>query len=117
VADTVRRLAQLIDERGLTLFAVIDHSGEADKIGLNMPDTKLVIFGTAAAGTPVMVASPLAALDLPLKLLVWADTNGAVSVSYNSPTYLAERHHLIDELRRRLEPIEQVTDVLVRSGP
>ena len=113
VADTVGRLAQLVDDKGLTLFSVVDHSGEAEAVGLKMPETKLVIFGSPAAGTPVMVASPLSALDLPLKVLVWSDANGAVSVSYNSPAYLAARHHLTDELRRRLDAIDALTDALV----
>jgi uncharacterized protein (DUF302 family) len=108
----VSRLVQLIADKGLKLFAVIDHSGEARKAGLEMPDTKLVIFGSPAAGTPVMVAAPLAAIDLPLKVLVWADTAGAVSVSYNSPAYVAMRYHLTDELRSRLEGIEIITDAV-----
>jgi uncharacterized protein (DUF302 family) len=115
VDDTVNRLARLVEDGGLTLFAVVDHSGAAAAAGLKMPDTKLVIFGSPVAGTPVMIASPLAGLDLPLKVLVWANTKGAVSVSYNSPAYLAARHHLTDELRARLDVIEAITSVLV--GP
>jgi uncharacterized protein (DUF302 family) len=95
------------------LFTVIDHSGEANRAGLTMPDTKLVLFGSPTAGTPVMVADPLAALDLPLKLLIWEDSAGSVSVSYNSPSYLAERHHLSDEMRARFEPIEAISDAVV----
>src|SRR5260370_31308629 len=87
VSETLRRLTGLIEDKDLTLFEVIDHSGQAKKVGLEMPDTKLVIFGSPAAGTPVMVAAPLAALDLPLKMLVWADADGAVSVSYDSTGY------------------------------
>jgi uncharacterized protein (DUF302 family) len=113
VEKTVRRLTQLITDKGLTLFGVIDHSGEAKKAGLKMPDTKLVIFGSPAAGTPVMLAAPLAGLDLPLKALVWADTEGGVWVSYNSPGYLAARHHLSDDLRARLEGIDPITDAAV----
>ena len=113
VGEAVRRLTRLIEDKGLKLFTVIDHSGEAQRVGLEMPDTKLVIFGSPAAGTPVMVASPLSALDLPLKVLVWADAGGAVSVSYNSPGYLARRHHLTDALRARLEAIEPITDAIV----
>jgi uncharacterized protein (DUF302 family) len=113
VHETVERLTRLVDEKGLTLFAVVDHSGEAAKVGLRMADTTLVIFGSPAAGTPVMVASPLAALDLPLKVLVWAAADGTVSVSYNTPEYLAARHHLSDELRSRLEAIEPLTDAVV----
>jgi len=113
VDETVRRLISLLDDRDLTVFSVVDHSGEAKSVGLQMPDTKLVIFGSPAAGTPVMVAAPLAALDLPLKVLVWADSRGATSVSYNSPAYLAGRHHLTDELRARLDAIDAITSVLV----
>jgi uncharacterized protein (DUF302 family) len=101
----------------LTLFTVIDHSGEAKKAGLEMPDTKLVVFGSPAAGTPVMLAAPLAALDLPLKVLVWADAHGGVSISYNSPAYLASRHHLGDELRSRLEAIEALSEAAVKPDP
>jgi uncharacterized protein (DUF302 family) len=117
VADTVHRLLQLIDDHGLMLFAVIDHSGLAEAAGLPMPDTKLVIFGSPAAGTPVMIAAPLAALDLPLKVLVWAGTDGAVSVSYNAPAYLATRYHLTDDLRARLDAIEALTSVVVGRDP
>jgi uncharacterized protein (DUF302 family) len=113
VAETVGRLQRLIEEKGLMLFAVIDHSGEANRVGLTMPDTRLVIFGSPAAGTPVMVAAPLAALDLPLKLLVSEDTAGSVSVSYNSPSWLAERHHLSEEMAAHLEQIETISDAVV----
>jgi uncharacterized protein (DUF302 family) len=97
----------------LTLFAVIDHSGEAKRVGLTMPDTKLVIFGSPMAGTPVMVAVPLAAIDLPLKLLVWEDAIGSVWVSYNSPSFIAERHDLSEEMQARFEPIETISDAAV----
>jgi uncharacterized protein (DUF302 family) len=117
VADTVDHLLQLIEAKGLTLFSVVDHSGAAAAVGLSMPDTKLVIFGSPAAGTPVMVASPLAALDLPLKLLIWSNADGAVSVSYNAPAYLAARHHLTDELRKRLDPIDAIAAALVEPKP
>jgi uncharacterized protein (DUF302 family) len=116
VDKTVERLARLVDDKGLILFAVVDHSGEAAKVGLGMADTKLVIFGSPVAGTPIMVAAPLAALDLPLKVLVRADAGGVVSVSYNTPEYLAARHHLSDELRSRLEAIEPITDAVVSEG-
>jgi uncharacterized protein (DUF302 family) len=113
VPDTLTRLTRLMDEKGLTLFAVIDHSGEATNAGLTMPDTKLVIFGSPAAGTPIMVDSPLAAIDLPLKLLIWADREGKVFVSYNTPAYLAARHHLGDDLRSRLDAIEVLSTAVV----
>jgi uncharacterized protein (DUF302 family) len=110
---TLSRLRQILDEKGVQLFAVIDHSGAAAEVGLTMPDTKLVVFGSPAAGTPVMTAAPLTALDLPLKILIWEDGTGTVSVSYNSPAYVAERHHLSDELRARLEPIVAICNALV----
>lgn len=116
VAKTVERLQRLIDEKGLVSFAVIDHSGEAERAGLEMPDTKLVIFGSPIAGTPVMIAAPLAALDLPLKLLVWEDGDGAVWVSYNSPAYLAERHHLGADLRARVESIDAISDAVIAGS-
>jgi uncharacterized protein (DUF302 family) len=116
VAATVERLERLIEEKGLVLFAVIDHSGEAIRAGLEMPETKLVLFGSPVAGTPVMLAAPLAALDLPLKLLVWEDTEGAVWVSYNSPAYLAERHHLDADLRARLESIDAISDAVIAGS-
>ena len=112
-AETLERLKSLLDEKGLKLFDVVDHSGEAEKVGLEMPDTKLVLFGSPAAGTPVMLAAPLAALDLPLKVLVWEDGEGAVRVSYNSPDFLAARHHLSDELRARLQGVEAIASATV----
>jgi uncharacterized protein (DUF302 family) len=112
VAETVERLRQLLDEKGLVLFSVIDHSGGARGAGLEMKDTKLVIFGSPAAGTPVMVAVPIAGLDLPLKLLVWEDDDGAVWVSYNSADYLADRYHLQGDLRARLEAVDAISDAV-----
>ena len=98
VDETVERLQKILPERGLTVFAVVDHSGEAEKVGLQMPPTKLVIFGSPKAGTPLMLASPSVAIDLPLKILVWQDGNGKVRVSYNTPEYLRERHGFPEEL-------------------
>src|SRR5215475_1354343 len=99
VAETVDRLKRLIADRGFTVFNVIDHSGVAERVGVQMPESKLVMFGKPTVGAAVMLAAPLAALDLPLKVLVWEDRNGAVSVSYNSPEFLAERHHVEGALR------------------
>lgn len=96
----------------MTVFAVIDHSGEARGHGLELRDTKLVIFGSPTGGTPVMQASPLAALDLPLKALVW-DDDGETKVSYTDPDALAARHHLSSELASRLAGIGPLTDALV----
>src|SRR5437870_5033225 len=100
VADTVSRLTELLESKGIKLFAVIDHSGEAAAVGLELRDTKVVIFGSPLAGTPVMVAAPLAALDLPLKVLVWAD-GSQTKLSYTAPAELAARHGLSDELAGR----------------
>jgi uncharacterized protein (DUF302 family) len=113
VADTVARLTDEIAARGLTLFTVIDHSGEAQAAGLDLRDTKLMIFGSPQAGTPVMEAAPLAALDLPLKALVWADGN-QTKLSYTAPAALAARHHLSEELATRLAAIDQLTDAATR---
>ena len=110
--DTVARLSALISAKGLKEFAVIDHSGEAEKAGLELRDTKVVIFGSPQAGTPVMAAAPLAALDLPLKVLVWAGADGT-KVSYTAPAALAARHGLSQELGERLAGIDALTDAVV----
>ena len=112
VAETVERLEHSIDARGFKLFRVIDHSGTAEQVGVQMPDSKLVMFGKPAAGAAVMVAAPLAALDIPLKVLVWEDGNGAVSVSYNSPGFLAGRHHLEGALRAPFDAVESIVEAL-----
>jgi uncharacterized protein (DUF302 family) len=101
-ATTVQRLLDLIESKGLKLFALVDHSGEAARAGLTMNETKLLVFGSPAAGTPVMAAAPLAALDLPLKTLVWADSDGRVWISYNDPEYLRSRYDLSEDLAGRL---------------
>jgi uncharacterized protein (DUF302 family) len=98
VDQTVEKLESLLQAKGVKLFAVIDHGGEAEKSGLQMPPTKLLIFGNPKGGTPIMLAAPSAALDLPLKALVWEDTEGGVWISYNSAAYLQGRHHFPDEL-------------------
>ena len=112
VADTVSRLTEMVGAKGMKLFAVIDQSAEARRVGLQLRDTTLVIFGSPAGGTPVMVASPLAALDLPLKVLVWADGQ-QTKVSYFAPGALAARHHLSADLARNLAGIDALTDALV----
>jgi len=106
VEVTVQRLRDLIHSRGLTLFATIDHSGEAEKVGMHMPPTKLVIFGSPKAGTPLMLAAPGVAIDLPLKILVWQDEAGQVLVSYNSPAYLQERHGFPRDMIQNIAPVE-----------
>jgi uncharacterized protein (DUF302 family) len=98
VTDTVEKLKSMLQAKGITLFAIIDHSGEAEKVGLKMPATKLLIFGNPKGGTPLMLASPSVAIDLPLKILVAEDPAGKVSISYNAPEYLQARHHLPAEL-------------------
>jgi uncharacterized protein (DUF302 family) len=115
VAGTVERLTRLIEERGFTLFRVIDHSGTAEKVGLQMPESKLVMFGKPAVGASVMIASPLAGLDFPLKVLVWEDRSGAVSVSYNSPVFLAERYHIEGALRAPFDAVESIVEAAL--GP
>jgi uncharacterized protein (DUF302 family) len=114
VADTVSRLSALVTAKGMKLFAVIDHSGEASDSGLELRDTKVVIFGSPLAGTPVMVSAPLAALDLPLKVLVWADGE-QTKVSYTAPSALATRYGLDDALAARLAGIDALTDAVVED--
>ncbi|HWG61396.1 MAG TPA: DUF302 domain-containing protein [Streptosporangiaceae bacterium] len=113
VADTLQRLTQIVERNHLKVFALVDHSGEAAAAGLEMPDTKLLIFGSPVAGTPVMLAAPLAALDLPLKVLVSENPAGGSDVSYVSPSYLAARHHLTADLADRLAGINAITDAVV----
>jgi uncharacterized protein (DUF302 family) len=112
VAETVARLTGILNARGVKIFDVIDQSAEASAVGLSLRDTTLVIFGSPAAGTPVMVAAPLAALDLPLKVLIWADGE-QTKVSYYAPAALAARHHLSDDLAGNLAAINALTDALV----
>jgi uncharacterized protein (DUF302 family) len=102
VDETVTRLEAVLAERGVRVFALIDHSGEAEKIGMKMRPTKLVIFGNPKGGTPVMVAAPTLAIDLPLKALVWEDQGGKVWVSYNSPEYLQQRHGVPEDLIKNI---------------
>jgi len=109
VEETVSRLRNLIDSKSLTLFAVVDHSGQAEARGLSLRDTKVVLFGSPEAGTPVMQAHPLVALDLPLKILVW-DDDGQTQVTYLGPAELAARYDLGDELAARLAGIDDLTD-------
>ena len=98
VDETVERLKAMLQASGAVLFGLIDHSGEAEKVGLEMKPTKLLIFGNPKAGTPLMLASPSTAIDLPLKMLVWEDAAKKVWISYNSPEYLQERHGFREEL-------------------
>jgi uncharacterized protein (DUF302 family) len=114
VADTVSKLTGMINAKGMKLFAVIDQSAEARQVGLSLRETILVTFGSPAAGTPVMAAAPLAALDLPLKVLVWAD-EGQTKISYYASAALAARHHLGPDLAGNLAGINALTDALVAT--
>jgi len=106
VDQTVERLKGILQAKGVTLFALVDHSGEAEKVGMKMRPTKLLIFGSPKAGTPVMLAAPSIAIDLPLKILVWEDGQGKVWVSYNSQAYLQERHGVPQELLQNITVVE-----------
>jgi uncharacterized protein (DUF302 family) len=102
VSETVERLRRLLEGKSITLFALIDHSGEAEKVGMKMRPTKLLIFGNPKGGTPLMLAAPRSAIDLPLKILIWEDARGKVWVTYNSPEYLRARHGLPPELLQNI---------------
>lgn len=106
VEQTVEALTNILKSKGVAVFALIDHSGEAEKVGLKMRPTKLLIFGNPKAGTPLMLASPSSAIDLPLKILIWEDNRGKVWLSYNSPEYLKERHGLPQELMQNIAIVE-----------
>ena len=106
VDETVDRLKSILEAKGVRLFALVDHSGEAEKVGMKMRPTKLLIFGSPKAGTPLMLASPSMAIDLPLKILVWQDQKDKVWVSYNSPDYLRDRHGLPAELLQNIAVVE-----------
>jgi uncharacterized protein (DUF302 family) len=112
VADTVQRLTDAMEAAGAKVFAVIDHSGEAARVGMSLRDTKLIIFGNPRGGTPVMEVAPLAALELPLKILVWADDDGAVWMSYLSAEWLEDRYGLPPELARPLAAVDTLTSRL-----
>ena len=106
VAQTVEGLTAVLRAKGVTLFALVDHTGEAAKVGMTMPATKLLIFGNPKAGTPLMLAAPSVAIDLPLKILVWEDGQGRVWLSYNSPAYLQERHGVPEALMANVAVVE-----------
>jgi len=110
VDETCRRLEPLVKSRGLTVFALIDFSGDAAKVGLRMRPTQLLIFGNPKAGTPLMIASPSIALDLPLKVLAWEDADGKFWLSYNQPEYLMARHGIPKELLQNISAIEALTE-------
>jgi len=106
VDETVEKLKAILQSKGITLFALIDHSGEAIKAGMKMRPTKLLILGNPKAGTPVMLAAPSSAIDLPLKILIWEDAQGKAWVTYNGPAYLQERHNIPAELLPNVSVIE-----------
>jgi uncharacterized protein (DUF302 family) len=106
VADTVEKLKNILQAKNVKLFALVDHSGEAERVGMKMPPTKLLIFGNPKAGTPLMLAAPSIAIDLPLKILVWEDAEGKVWISYNTPRYLNERHGLPQDLLQNIAVVE-----------
>ena len=105
VPDTLARLQSILKEKGIMVFALIDHSGEAEKVGLKMRPTQLLIFGSPKGGTPLMVAAPRLAIDLPLKALAWQDEQGQVWLSYNSPEYLQQRHGFPADLLKNIAGI------------
>jgi uncharacterized protein (DUF302 family) len=105
VPETLRRLESLLQARRLAIFARVDHSGEAEKAGLKMRPAQLLIFGSPKQGTPLMVASPTLAIDLPLKALAWEDASGKVWLSYNTPEYLKQRHNIPDELLKNISGV------------
>jgi len=106
VDDTVNKLTGILQAKGVTLIALIDHSGEAEKAGMEMRPTKLLIFGNPKAGTPLMVLAPHSAIDLPLKILIWEDAQRKVWITYNSSTYLQERHNLPANLMQNIAVVE-----------
>lgn len=108
VDQTVEKLKAILQAKGVALFALIDHSGEAEKVGMTMKPTKLLIFGSPKAGTPLMLASPSTAIDLPLKILIWEDSQSKVWISYNSPQYLQRRHGLPQDLMSNIAVVESL---------
>lgn len=106
VDETLKRLQELLQAKGVTLFALVDHSGEAEKVGMHMRPTKLLIFGNPRAGTPVMLEAPSSAIDLPLKILIWEDGDGRVWLSYNDPAYLKQRHSIPEELMKNISVMQ-----------
>jgi uncharacterized protein (DUF302 family) len=113
VPETLARLEEILKEKGITVFALIDHSGEAEKAGLKMRPTQLLVFGSPKAGTPLMVAAPRLAIDLPLKALAWQDEKGQVWLSYNAPEYLQQRHGFPEALVKNIAGIAGLVEQAV----
>lgn len=116
VDEMVAKFRSVLATKGITLFAVVDHSGGAASVGMKMPATKLLIFGSPKAGTPLMLAAPSIALDLPLKILVSEDSDGNVWVSYNSSEYLQQRHHLPPELLKNISIVETLATSVAEAA-
>ncbi len=114
VADTMSLLESIVLSRGLRIMARIDHSGDAEKVGLKMSATQLLIFGNPVSGTPLMIASPTLAIDLPLKALAWQDIDGLVWLTYNSPHYLQDRHEIPEALMKNIAGIASICEEAVR---
>jgi uncharacterized protein (DUF302 family) len=114
VDETAEKLKRVLQDKGITLFSFIDHSGEAEKVGMKMRPTKLAIFGSPKAGTPVMLAAPSIAIDLPLKVLLWEDSQGKTWVSYNDPEYLKGRHAVPDDLVRNIAGVGTLVQEVVK---
>src|SRR5260370_11242374 len=115
VDETLRRIEQVLHNRGVTLFAQFDHSGEAAKVGLAMQPAQVLVFGSPKAGTPLMVASPLIALDLPLRILVWQDESGQVWVSYNQPAFFAQRYNIPPDLVRVIAAVQGLVEAALHD--
>lgn len=111
VADAWTRLDAAVVGRGLTVFASIDFAADAAAVGMHLRPTRLLVFGNPRAGTPLLAAAPTAGIDLPLKVLIWEDAQGRVTVGYNSPAWIGARHGVPDELRARLQPVEQLAAI------
>lgn len=108
VDETVEKLKGILRAKGITLFVLVDHSGEAEKVGMKMKPTKLLIFGNPKAGTPLMLAAPSIAIDLPLKILIWEDNQDQVWISYNTPEFLQKRHGLPPDLVQNIAVVENL---------
>lgn len=117
VDQAVDALRTMLQSKGIMLFALVDHSGEAAKVGLQMRPTKLLIFGSPKAGTALMLAAPSLAIDLPLKILIWQDAGGKVWISYNSPEYLQQRHGLPSELLASIAVVETLSEQTAKQTP
>jgi len=113
VPETLARLEEILKDKGITVFALIDHSGEAEKAGLKMRPTQLLVFGSPKSGTPLMVAAPRLAIDLPLKALAWQDEKGQVWLSYNAPEYLQQRHGFPEALVKNIAGIAGLVEQAV----